>query len=455
MLRIALMYANTAAVAGSNLGFVSLYRLLQHHFQVTPVCVSAAGMRCRKGPCRLDDFDLVLLSVSFQNDFVAAFKYLSQLENGARPLVIAGGLAVSMNPLPLLPVVDYAFLGEIESIAPDFVRWLRLPRQALVERLAGESAFVSRETPNRMGNKPPLEMIRLLGQHYRYDGGFCRRPLAAAELMSLQGAHFSAMALLELSRGCPFACPFCYLGNRFRGVRYKHPAEILRVITARARPIKWGLISSCHTRVPQIDRVLKTLINQGHRFSLSSLDLRGDYVPYLAAAKQANIRALTIAPESFASALASITGKHESLAKTTAFLGRCRDYGIGHVKMYFMFGLPGESMEHVAQTVGHLGGLADAFAGIQLSAAFQVFVPKPFTPCATAPIMRYETYRARKRIILTAGKGKKNCRVTVSNYKSAFIDHLISLGGTGVVPELIAGLQQAATQRRFYQSFYG
>src|SRR5208337_3803146 len=137
-LSIALVYPNVYRVGMANLGFQFLYRYLNsfsdirtERFFLPDIAPEKHGRprgAVSEGTARpLTDFPLIAFSIPFENDYPNVLKILSAagippLENDRRPgdpVIIAGGVSISMNPEPLAPFLDLAFIGEIDEEAAE------------------------------------------------------------------------------------------------------------------------------------------------------------------------------------------------------------------------------------------------------------------------------------------------------------------------------------------------
>jgi len=135
-IRVALVYPNLYHVGMSNLGFQSVYGLINTFDDI--VCERVflrEGENRTKEPPRsiesdrkLTDFDIIAFSTSFENDYLNLITILAEagvpLLSSERlppcPLIIAGGVTNSLNPEPLAPFIDCFIIGEAESILPSF-----------------------------------------------------------------------------------------------------------------------------------------------------------------------------------------------------------------------------------------------------------------------------------------------------------------------------------------------
>ena len=136
--RVALVYPNSYHVGMSNLGFQTVYRLINEIDHV--VCERAflpeqdggktGRVRSVESQTPIEDFDIIAFSISYENDAPAVLTILetarlplpASRRNAALPLVLAGGVFCFLNPEPLAPFVDAFLLGEAEALISDFFR---------------------------------------------------------------------------------------------------------------------------------------------------------------------------------------------------------------------------------------------------------------------------------------------------------------------------------------------
>src|SRR6266542_876659 len=133
-LRVALVYPNAYRLGMANLGLHAVYRL----FNDAPraVCERAflpedpGAVPCTVESGRpISDFDVVAFSLSFEEDYGNALAVLrtaglplrAAARDARHPLVIAGGIAVQINPEPVAPFFDLFLVGEGEELVPPFI----------------------------------------------------------------------------------------------------------------------------------------------------------------------------------------------------------------------------------------------------------------------------------------------------------------------------------------------
>ena len=164
--RVALVYPNLYYVAMSNLGFQSVYSMLNRIPDVKceraflPDDVDKEELERTGRPLTsfetdtpLRDFDAIAFSVCFENDYLHVLQVLRlsgvplrTRDRGPRdPLVILGGAALFLNPEPLAPFADLVAVGEGEALVPRMMDALLGgpdPRAGLESLTAREGFYV-------------------------------------------------------------------------------------------------------------------------------------------------------------------------------------------------------------------------------------------------------------------------------------------------------------------------
>ncbi|MCG8533212.1 MAG: hypothetical protein MI749_21505, partial [Desulfovibrionales bacterium] len=136
LLRVALVYPNTYGAGMASLGYQTVYHLANEIKSVACERVFLPDPGSQKAKIKsvetglpLDQFDLILFSISFENDFFNLVKLLTDagipLRSSDRnhlhhPLVVAGGVACFLNPEPIAPFMDLFLLGEAETFLSQF-----------------------------------------------------------------------------------------------------------------------------------------------------------------------------------------------------------------------------------------------------------------------------------------------------------------------------------------------
>ena len=122
-LGVALVYPNAWRLGMANLGVHAVYRLLNADPAVR--CERAflpeegGEPRTVESDAPLRDFEVIAFSLSFEDDHPSVLRLLagaglplrSSARDGRHPLVIAGGIAMQINPEPVAPFFDAILVG--------------------------------------------------------------------------------------------------------------------------------------------------------------------------------------------------------------------------------------------------------------------------------------------------------------------------------------------------------
>jgi radical SAM superfamily enzyme YgiQ (UPF0313 family) len=410
--RMALVYPNLYYVGMSNLGFQSVFRMLNRLPEVAceraflPEDVGTKELERTGCPLTsfetdtpLRDFDAVAFSVSFENDYLHVLQVLRlagiplrAADRGPRdPLVILGGSALFLNPEPLAPFADLVAVGEGEALvqrmmdgllgAPD-------PRQGLGTLTPRDGFYV----PTRYEVRYHAD-----GTVAAYDGpGPVVRQRAWPGTMGFPESviltphtEMSSKYMVEISRGCPCMCRFCWAGYNYLPVRGVTRAELVgRAREVRSSTSKIGLVSTAVCDHPEIEGIVEDLAGMDYEVSVASLrldDLTPDFVFKLA---DTGVQGLTLAPECGSDRMRRILNKQFTNAD---ILDRARwifENGIQNLKLYYMVGLPFEEPGDVQDIVELTAGIRERMLEVargrgrvgRLHPSINAFVPKPGTP---------------------------------------------------------------------------
>src|SRR5690242_6343069 len=375
-LRVALAFPNTYWVGMSNLGFQTVYRLLNAQDDVVcervflpPKQELADLVRSRTPLVTLEsqspvgEFDVFAFSVSFEWDYVNVLTLLRlagmpryAAERSERhPLVLIGGAVTFVNPEPLAPFAEVIAAGEGEVLVPCLERAFReaTGRADLLRRLSAERGFY---VPSYY--EPSYGSDGALIGFSALHGADVPLPVKKAAVKTTEAldppatriftpdTEFGSRFLIEVVRGCANLCRFCWAGYNYLPVR-PFPADRILELARQAKP--WsnraGLVSIALCDHPEIERILAGLAGMGYSISPASLrmdDLTPSIVTRL---RESGERSLTIAPETGSDRLRRVINKtvtnDEILERAEVIFAN----GIENLKLYYMIGLPTETDE--------------------------------------------------------------------------------------------------------------
>jgi radical SAM superfamily enzyme YgiQ (UPF0313 family) len=473
-LRVVLVYPNAYRLGMANLGLHAVYRLLNDHPRALceraflPEEPGAAPARAGSGTGivslesgrPLSDFDVIAFSLSFEDDYGHVLEILDRAglplraaERGPdRPLVVAGGIAVQINPEPVAPFFDLFLVGEGEELCGPFLDRLLeagargLDREGLLTELAQlpgayvpslydvayadtsrpDGAWVTRFAPRRGA---PARVRRL----YVKD----LRTVATSRVVDSPDAQFGDLYLTEVARGCLWGCRFCAAGfvqRPYREVGIEKLEEEAR--KGIAQGLRIGLVGPDTSDYTGLDALTCMIGAEGGSFSPSSL--RVDAItPELARRMAAGgERSITIAPEAGTARLRQVINKDFSDDRIVEAAEHALAQGMKHVKMYFMCGLPTETDEDVigmarlavrvreevmmprAKQSGRMG---------RISLSVNPFIPKPWTPFQWAPMADRRCLEAKRRL-LEKELRPRGIDVELFSPREAWLQALLSRG---------------------------
>ncbi len=469
--RIALAFPNRYAVGMSNLGFQTVYGLLnslegvvcERAFYPEPDDLALA----RQHPGQLlsvesqrplRDFDLLFFSVSFENDYpnLVEMLLLSDVplrcedRSAEHPFIAAGGVAVFLNPEPLARFMDFMFIGEAEGLVRDFwegwsdLRGRSLSRREVLTGL-GESVpgiYAPSLYLDSYDERGFLEGIRprtggRLPERIRYRRADLSQSKPCSSIVLTPHTEFSQVHLLEIGRGCGQGCRFCAAGFVYRPVRFASLEELERNVESRAgEAARIGLVSAAVSDHPRISDLCDSLLAKGLELSFSSLRVDTLSPAVLDALMASGHKAVAIAPEAGSERLRRVINKRITNEAISDAAERLTEKGILHLKLYFMIGLPTESFDdleemiNLAKTIKHrvLSTSRGRRKMGTITLSINAFVPKPFTPFQWSPFAGVATLKERARWIQNALRKVPNVRVHFDLPKWAYVQALLSRG---------------------------
>jgi radical SAM superfamily enzyme YgiQ (UPF0313 family) len=468
-LRVALAFPNTYFVGMSNLGLQTVYSLFNGDDRVVcervflPPKPEVARMLDRREPLvtletgtPVRDVDVFAFSVSFEWDYtnVVSMLRLAGLKPRAAdrdprdPLVVIGGAVTFVNPEPLAPFADVIACGEAELLAPALVETItatgRRDRDGLLRRLATETGFyipslydVTYDGPGRvraiepkLGSGAPVVVRKAAVKA-------ADRLEPPATKIFTPDTEFGSRLLIEVVRGCANLCRFCWAGYNYLPVRPFSTAEILRIAeAARPHATRVGLVSIALCDHPDIELILRSLVEMGYGISPASLRLDDLTPEILRLLKQSGERSITIAPETGSDRLRRVINKTVTNADIQDRAGLIFREGFENLKLYYMIGLPSETdddlvaIRDLTQSLRDVMGEHAAGRGTigRLVASVNPLVPKPGTTYQWLPMTRADEIDRKTERLRELVAGMDNVFFNIKSERHSYYQGLLSLG---------------------------
>ena len=471
-IKVALVYPNVYHVGMSNLGFQTVYDLLNTLEHV--VCeraflpdeneTTSHRIFSIESGKPISAFDIIAFSVSFENDYPniltiiekSGLPLLSVDRENPHPLVIAGGVVFFSNPEPVAPFIDCFLIGEAEVILPQFFE------TDCLERIAQDK---KRCLKTLAQNVPGTYVPQFYTATYYPDGSLeafepvCdvpdkvqRRYLADLNSFSTCSAiltpdtTFEDTYLIEVGRGCSHGCRFCSAGFVYRPPRFRHHSTIDKcLLQGESMTDRIGLVGAAVTDFPDLNKLCGHAFEKEIRISFSSLRADALSPELLSILRQSETKTATIAPDAGSERMRKVINKgitEEEIINAAEILVA---EGIPNLKLYFMVGLPTETMDDVEAIVSLCKKIKHRFLKSsrarkrigEITVSLNCFVPKPFTPFQWVAMDEVQTLKKKIKKVKEGLKRVANVRVHSDVPRWAYIQALLSRGDRKVAQILL------------------
>ncbi len=336
------------------------------------------------------------------------------------PLIVAGGPCANHAEM-LGDFVDCFLLGdgeeELNELVDIYKAWKKSgkTRHELLEMLAeNEGMYVPSfyKHENKDGHLTITPLFNAPKQAKRrmvvdFENTFAPKKLIVP---LIEVVHDRIM--LEIMRGCTRGCRFCQAGFLYRPVR-ERSVENLRCIAREAADAtgydELSLTSLSSGDYSHIEELVKTLDKEfeGEHMDVSLPSLRIDSFNPNFVSTQMRKSSLTFAPEAGSQRMRNIINKNVSEEDLLRTVRGAYEAGYTAIKLYFMMGLPFETMEDIKGIADLAQKCSEVYKEIhgntknmRITVSTSVFIPKPFTPFQWIGQDREESVREKQKYLL-------------------------------------------------------
>ena len=409
----------------------------------------------------IKDFDMVGFSLMYELCYTNMLNMLDlaqiPLKSADRteltPIICCGG-PCACNPEPVADFVDIVFLGDGEESTPAVIELLKECKK---------NGLSKREFLLKAKDITGVYVPSLYEPSYNADGTLKQlKPLFGAPekvkksvVSDMNKCYYPKefvvpfisivhdRAVEEIFRGCIRGCRFCQAGFTYRPIREKSVETINEQAKALIKSTGYDELSLCslstsdHSRV---NEMLSSLIDWTveEKINLSLPSLRVDNFSDELVDKLNKVRrsGLTFAPEAGTQRLRDVINKNVTEEEVLSTCNKAFDNGWTSVKLYFMMGLPTETMEDIEGIADLAMKVLHAFynnpnsrkgSGMQVSVSCASFIPKPFTPFQWEAEDSMESLKEKQRRLLEAIPSKK-VKVSYHETPSSLLEGVLARG---------------------------
>lgn len=342
------------------------------------------------------------------------------------PIVIGGG-PCAYNPEPLAAFFDMFYIGEGETQYDALFDLYKENKQnggsrmdflEAAAKLPGiyvpmfydvaynENGTIASFTPNKEGIPATITKELVMDMN---DVPYLEKPVVPYLKVTQD------RVVLEIQRGCIRGCRFCQAGNIYRPLRERsleylkdHAYKMLK--STGHEEISLSSLSSSDYRSLEelVTFLIDTFHGKGVNVSLPSLRIDAFSLDVMSKVQDVKKSSLTFAPEAGSQRLRNVINKgltEEDIlnGSALAFQG-----GWNRVKLYFMLGLPTETVEDMEGIALLSEKIAEKYyeipkdkrnGKVQVVASTSFFVPKPFTPFQWAQMSTKEEFLGKARTV--------------------------------------------------------
>lgn len=395
------------------------------------------------------DFDLIGFTMQYELSYTNVLNMLSlggvpvlkKDRTSLTPIIIAGGPCVC-NPEPITDFIDIFLPGEGEEVTNELIDLLIEHKEKGSTRLE----FL-REAAKIEGVYVP----EFYDVEYNSDGTVKEyRNLETAPkivkkriVSDLNNAHYPEKFVVpfietvqdrtigEVFRGCIRGCRFCQAGFIYRPIREKSADTIDRQCHTISDATGYEEVSLCSLSTSdysEIDKLIPKLFKwalpEKINVALPSLRVDNFSDELLNELKKIRRSGLTFAPEAGTQRLRNAINKNVTEEDVVRTASMAWAGGWSSIKLYFMMGLPTETMDDVKGIADLAQKIVDLYyqtperqkgKAVSVSVSCASFVPKPFTPFQWEPQDTPDSLIEKQKHLLSSVQSRK---ISVSYHES-------------------------------------
>lgn len=409
----------------------------------------------------IKDFDFIGFTLQYELCYtnvlemldLAGLPVLAKDRHELTPIVMAGGPCVC-NAEPLADFIDLFAIGEGEEMN---LEMMRVMEECKKEHTSKE------EFLRRVSKVDGIYVPSLYDVSYNEDGtvkAITPKDGAPATVTKRIVHDFDKAythdnfpvpfcsivhdrAVVEVLRGCIRGCRFCQAGYIYRPYREKSKQTIIsqtKTLCENTGYDEVSLSSLSTSDYKDIEGLLTELTDYTSRekINLSLPSLRVDRFSDEVLKKISDVRksGLTFAPEAGTQRLRDVINKNVTEQNVLDSVKIAFEGGYTNIKLYFMLGLPTETLEDIEGIYSLAKAVVDQFYAnpnrkkgkpVSVSISLSTFIPKPFTPFEFEPQLTEEEIDRRQKHLIKLATDKKIV-LSWSKYNTSLLEAVLARG---------------------------
>ncbi len=396
----------------------------------------------------LQAFDVLGFSIQYELAYtnvvamldLAGIPYFSKDRDDSYPLIIAGGPCMA-NPEPFADFFDAMTVGEGEESMMQIVDEVKyakennLSKTQLLERLSKiQGVIIPSQDKPIYENGEIVDFTRTVTKAVVQDFDKAYFPTKML-LPNLEIVH--DRAVLELYRGCSNGCRFCQAGFYYRPLRARNLSTLCtfgKTLIDDTGYEEMSLSSLSTGDYPRLRELIEYLKKEGNgktRLSLPSLRVDSFESVF---AEEARKSSLTFAPEAGTDRLRAVINKNITAEDIDKSITSAFKLGYSSVKLYFMLGLPTETMEDLDGIVNIVKRIIELYKihrnsgkNLSITVSTSVFIPKPVTPFQWERFITREEFN-QKLVYLREKLRIRGVNYNWHDYETSYMEAVFARG---------------------------